>query len=94
MIPEILKENERRLRKAIARRHYRDLPWLLDDLSRNAAEHRNPETAQWMRANIEWARLMVLTQRQTWAAELERLPMVNRYLDRPADPSRAVCLDL
>jgi hypothetical protein len=94
MIPEILQENERQLRKDIERRQYGDLPRRLEEIRRIACEHRRPEVAAWVQGTIEWARLMIVTQRQVWADELDRLPMVNRYLERSPSPLPAVCIDL
>jgi hypothetical protein len=94
MIPEPLIEHERRLRSAIERRQYGDLPKLLEDMRLIADQHRKPDVANWMRATIDWARLMVITQRQMWADELDRLPMVSRYLDRGMKTPSGVCLDL
>jgi hypothetical protein len=94
MIPEILQENERQLRKDIERRQYDELPRRLEDIRRIACEHGRPEVALWLQGTIEWARLMVMTQRQAWADELDRLPMVNRYLERNPRALPAVCIDL
>lgn len=94
MIPEPLKEQERRLRKAIERRQYREVPRLMEDLRRTADQNPGPEVSARMLATIRWARLMVTTQRQMWADELELLPAVNRYLERLPDPPPGLCLDL
>jgi hypothetical protein len=98
MIPEALKESEHRLRQAIERRQYRELPGLFEDTRRIALEHRRPETAaeisEWMIVTIGWARLMVTAQRQMWADESERLPLVNRYLEPGTAPPAGLCLDL
>jgi hypothetical protein len=94
MIPETLLDYERRLRGAVERRQYGDLPGLLEDMRRIADRHRRPDVAKWMRGTIDWARLMVIAQRQTWADELDCLAMVNRYLERSRQTPSGVCLDL
>ena len=94
MIPEPLLEYERRLRGAVERRQYGDLPKLLEDMRLIAHQHRRPDVAKWMRGTIDWARLMVIAQRQIWADELDCLPMVSRYLERCLETPAGVCLDL
>ena len=94
MIPVPLLEHERRLRRAIERRQYGDLPKVLEDMRLIADQHRQPETAKWMRGTINWARLMAITQRQIWADELDCLPMVSRYLEHSLETPSGVCLDL
>jgi len=94
MIPEPLLEHEQRLRRAVERRQYGDLPKLLEDMRLIADQHRRPDVAKWMRGTISWARLMVIAQRKTWADELDCLPMVSRYLDRGTGTPAGVCLDL
>jgi hypothetical protein len=94
MIPEPLLEYERRLRGAVERRQYGDLPGLLEDMRLIADQHRRPDVAKWMRGNIDWARLMVIAQRQIWADQLDCLPMVSRYLERSPQTPSGVCLDL
>ena len=47
-----------------------------------------------MLTTIEWARLMVTTQRQRWAEELEALPQVDRFLAGTAGDVSDVCVDL
>jgi hypothetical protein len=93
MIPEPLLEHGRRLRRAVERRQYGDLPELMESMRLIANQHRRPEVAKWMRGTIEWARLMVMAQRQVWADELDCLPMVSRYLARTDTPT-GVCVDL
>jgi hypothetical protein len=94
MIPEPLIEHERHLRRAVERRQYDDLPKVLEDMRVIAVQHRRPDVANWMRATINWARLMVMTQRQMWADELDCLPMVSRYLDHGTETPSGVCVDL
>lgn len=102
MIPPQLKARDRNLRDAIARREYEGLNELLEDLRIAADEsiHRTDdpaarrEIARWMLATIEWARLMLTTQRQRWAEELEALPRVDRFLAGTAAVSSDVCVDL
>jgi hypothetical protein len=94
MIPEPLLEYEHRLRRAVERRQYGDLPGLLAEMRLIADQHRRPDVAKWMRGTIGWARLMVIAQRQFWADELDCLPMVSRYLAQSMEPPTGVCLDL
>jgi hypothetical protein len=94
LIPEPLIEHECRLRRAVERREYDELPKLLEEMRLIADRHRRPDVAKWMRGTIDWARLMVITQRQIWADELECLPIVSRYLERSPGPLPAVCMDL
>jgi hypothetical protein len=94
MIPEPLRALELRLRGAVERRQYDDLPKLLEDMRLIADQHRRPDVAKWMRGTIDWARLMVIAQRQVWADELDCLPMVSRYLERSPGSLPAVCIDL
>lgn len=94
MIPEPLLDHERRLRTAVERRQYGDLPGLLEDMRLIADRHQGPDVAKWMRGNINWARLMVIAQRQIWADQLDCLPIVSRYLERRPQASSGVCLDL
>ena len=103
MIPEELKINEHELRKSIARRQYDSLPGHMDDLRRMADQHisglstADPlrhQIAAWMLATIEWARLMVVAQRQGCSDELDRLPKVGYYLDRRTSREPRFCMDL
>jgi len=103
MIPKPLTTIERELRNAIGRRQYSDLPERLEKLRRLAdtciAELsvnnlQRQEIVSWMLATIEWARLMVVTQRQAWSDELVRLPRVERYFGGPSRQPPGVCLDL
>jgi hypothetical protein len=101
MIPGQLQARDRELREAVARREYGGLDELLEGLRVAADENiqrtNDPaarrEIAGWMLATIEWARLMVTTQRQRWADELEALPRVDRFLAGTAEVSD-VCVDL
>lgn len=109
MIPEQLKKTERDLRHAVSRREYSNLPALLEEL-RAAADAciaklpqndvRRGEIAGFALKLVDWARLMVTTQRQIWSDELALLPRVSRYLDRPGqiitppDSAPHVCVDL
>jgi len=94
MIPEPLLEHERRLRRAVERRQYGDLPKLLEDMRLIADQYRRPDVAKWMLSAINWARLMVIAQRQIWADESDSLAMVSRYLARSTETPSGVCLDL
>jgi hypothetical protein len=103
MIPHSLTANELALRKAIAGRQYREVPRLILRLRSAVDSHLEtvqptdpvrPEIAGWALALAEWARLMVTAQRQAWLNELETLPLVGRYVERPTVPARALCLDL
>ena|SRR6185312_6028528 len=102
MIPAELQARDRELRDAIARREYDDLDALLERLRRAADENiqrtNDPvarrEIARWMLDTIEWARLMLTTQRQRWAEELRALPRVGRFLAGTAAASSDVCVDL
>jgi hypothetical protein len=102
MIPAQLQSRDRELREAIARRDYDRLNELLAGLRREADEHmaRAADAAErrriagWVLATIEWARLMLTTQRQRWADELEALPRVDRFLAGAGAPASDVCLDL
>jgi hypothetical protein len=94
MIPEPLLEYERRLRGAVERRQYSDLPKLFEDMRLIADRHRRPDVANWMHGIIDWARRMVITQRQIWDDELGSLAIVNRYLERSLQTPPGVCLDL
>jgi len=102
MIPAQLKAREREVRDAIARREYDGLGELLEGLRLAADEAirgtNDPaargEIAGWMLTTIEWARLMVTTQRQRWAEELEALPRVDRFLAGTAGDVSDVCVDL
>jgi hypothetical protein len=103
MIPEQLRANGRELRRAIARRQYGDLPRKLEELRGIAEEHLadlpvgdalRQEIVAWTLGTIEWARLMVATQRQVWSEELALLPKVGRYLDDSDRRTRTMCLDL
>jgi hypothetical protein len=82
VIPEPLLEYERRLRGAVERRQYGELPGLLADMRVIADRNRRPDVAKWMRGAISWARLMVIAQRQIWADQSDCLPRVSRYLER------------
>jgi hypothetical protein len=103
MIPARLISAENEIRQAIARRRYGDVPGRLDDLRRFADAHLADlpagdalrlEIIQWMLDTIEWARLMVTTQRQVWQGEALLLPRVGRYLSRDVRHDQGVCLDL
>lgn len=94
MIPLPLLEQEHRLRRAVERRQYRDLPGLLEDMRLLADQYQKPDVAKWMSGIISWARLMVTAQRQIWADELDCLPLVSRYLERSLEKPSGVCLDL
>jgi len=101
MIPAQLKARECNVREAIARSEYAGLDDLLEKLrvaadasircANDPAARR--EIASWMLATIEWARLMIATQRQRWAEELEALPRVDRFLAGTAGSSSDVCVD-
>lgn len=101
-IPAPLKARDRALRDAIARRDYDGVDDLLGALRLAADESIGRETdlsarreiARWMLATIEWARLMLTTQRQRWAEELEALPRVDRFLAGADTPASDVCVDL
>jgi hypothetical protein len=102
MISAQLRVRERELRDAIARGEYDGLDGLLERLRLAADESirrtNDPaarrEIAGWMLGTIEWARLMLTTQRQRWAEELEALPRVDRFLAGTAAASSDVCVDL
>jgi hypothetical protein len=102
MISAQLKARDRELRDAIARGEYDNLDSLLDRLRVAADENihcandlaARREIARWMLSTIEWARLMLSTQRQRWAEELEALPRVDRFLAGAAVASSDVCVDL
>jgi hypothetical protein len=94
MIPKPLLEHERRLRRAVERRQYGDLPGLFEEMRLIADQHRRPDVAKFMRGTINWARLMVIAQRQVWADEMDCLPMLSRYLDRGTKTPSGVCVDL
>ena len=102
MIPAQLKARGRELRDAIARGEYDALDELLEGLRVAADEGircaddpaARREIARWMLGTIEWARLMLITQRQRWAEELEALPRVDRFLAGTAAASSDVCFDL
>lgn len=103
MVPERLRTKESEIRRAIARRQYDGLPRKLEDLRRIAAENvaglpaSDPfrlEIVGRMLATIEWARLMLATQRQILSDDLELLPNVGRYLERADGRTPGVCLDL
>jgi hypothetical protein len=94
MIPEPLIEHERRLRRAVERHQYGDLPRLLEDMRLITDQHRRPDVAKWMHGIIDWARLMVIAQRQAWVDELDSLAMVSHYLERSLEAPSGVCLDL
>lgn len=103
MISAQLRAHEREVRDAIARCEYDGLGGLLEAL-RVAADAAicgatdpaaRREIAGWVLATIEWARLMVETQRQRWVEELEALPRVDRFLaGTAAGSSSDVCVDL
>jgi hypothetical protein len=94
MIPAALLGKEREFRRAVERRQYRELTPLLDQMRLIAQQHPGPEVAEWMQATIRWATIMVTVQRQNWADELGRLPLVSRYLERGQDSLPGICLDL
>jgi len=102
MIPVELQSRDRELREAVARLEYDNLDVLLERLRVAADENirrtNDPvarrEIARWMLATIEWARLMLTTQRHRWAEELEALPRVDRFLAGTAATSSDVCVDL
>jgi hypothetical protein len=102
MIPAPLKARDRKLRDAIARRDYDGLDDLLEGLRLAADESigrttdpaARREIARWMLATIKWARLMLTTQRQRWAEELEALPRVDRFLAGAGTSVSDVCVDL
>jgi hypothetical protein len=102
MIPEQLQTRERELRDAIARCEYDGLGELLEGLRVATDEvicgandlNVRREIAGWMLATIDWARLMVATQRQRWVEELGTLPRVDRFLAGTAGASSDVCVDL
>jgi len=94
MIPESLLEQERRFRLAVNRRQYGDIASLLAEMRRIVDQDRRPEVAKCVQSSIRWARLMVATQRQICADELELLPLVNRYLERSPETRPEVCVDL
>lgn len=102
MIPAQLKACEGELRKAIAQRQYDEVALHLNELSRaadkllkhshDAAARR--EIAGSILETIEWARRMIVAQRQSWAEELEQLPQVGRFLSAPENANAEVCVDL
>jgi hypothetical protein len=103
MIPERLRTSEQEIRRSVARRQYAELPRRLDDLHRIADEliaglpGSDPlrlEIIGFVLATIEWARLMLATQREVWSGQLGLLPRVGRYLDRPDCRTQAMCVDL
>jgi len=108
MIPEPLRAIESDLRKAGARRQYNGLAARLEEIRRVADEYfaelpdGDPlrlEIAHWVLDTIEWARLMVTTQRQGLSNELARLPgiatyTVGRYQDHIGHRLPTVCIDL
>ena len=108
MIPERLRAIERDLRKAGGRREYSSLTALLKDIRRVADEYfaelpaGHPlrlEIAHWVLDTIEWARLMVTTQRQVLVNEAERLPKIatytaGRYQNHIGHRPSTVCIDL
>ncbi|HEY4085601.1 MAG TPA: hypothetical protein VGM43_06660 [Bryobacteraceae bacterium] len=102
MISAQLKARDRELRDAIARGEYDCLDELLAGLRLAADENiqrtddpaARREIARWMLNTIEWARLMVATQRQQWAEELDALPRVDRFLAGAAAASSDICVDL
>jgi hypothetical protein len=102
MIPAPLRACGGQLRDAIARREYDDLGGLLDDLRRAAEENiqgtNDPATrreiARWMLSIVDWARLMLTTQRQRWADEITALPRADRFLAGAVPAASDVCVDL
>ena len=108
MIPERLRVIESDLRKVIARRQYSGLSARLGELRRIADEYLGEvpsghplrlEIAHWVLDTVEWARLMVTTQRQALSNELERLPRIatytaSRYQDHIGRRNPSVCVDL
>jgi len=107
MIPNQLRAIESDLRKAVARRQYSSVTTSIEEMRRVADEYfvelpaGHPlrlEIAHWVLDTIEWARLMVTTQRQALSNELERLPRIatytaSRYQDH-IGRNPAVCVDL
>lgn len=94
---------ERRLRRAVTRRQYDALIPLLMDLRRTADEHaatlaeRDPlrrMIARWAIDLIEWARVMLASQRQNLTSEMACLPLVTRYLDISGQHAGGVSIDL
>jgi hypothetical protein len=103
MIPEQLRANERGIIDAVTHRQYKDLPARLEILrqmadayvtSLPADDPLRREMAGKILATMRWARLMLTVQRQVWSDQLERLPGIGRYLDRPTNATPRVCVDL
>lgn len=97
-----LQARGRELREAIARGEFDNLDSLLERLRIAADESihcaddsvARREIARWMLGTIEWARLMLATQRQRCAEELEALPRIDRFLAGTGAASSDVCVDL
>jgi hypothetical protein len=108
MIPDRLRAIESDLRKAVARRQYGSVTTRLEEIRRIADEYfaelpagdpLRREIAHWVLDTIEWARLMVTTQRQALSNELARLPRIatytaSRYQGHIGRRTSAVCVDL
>ena len=102
MISAQLRARDRKIRDAIARAEYDGLDELLANLRLAADEGMQRtddpaarrEIARWMLGTIEWARLMLSTQRTRWAEELDALPRVDRFLAGAVVESSDVCVDL
>lgn len=102
MIPAELQACESELRKAVARQQYDEVERCLEGLRRLAEQSlkratdvaASREIAGWALTTIEWARRMIVMQRQAGAEELEHLPQVDRFLDGSIADKQEVCLDL
>lgn len=108
MIPDDLRKKEQQIRNAIARVQYKDVLQQIELLRRSADEHiaaLEPgdvvrlQIAAWMLDTMKWGRLMLATQRQVCASNLERLPRISqytqgRYLDHAGPLVKALNIDL
>jgi hypothetical protein len=103
MIPESLKRRELDIRDAVVRRQYAVLSEKVDELRRaadgyletlDAGHPLRREIIQWLMATTEWARVMVVTQRQTWWNQAAHLPRLGQYLKADERRPRGMCLDL
>jgi hypothetical protein len=103
MIPEQLTKRERDIRSAVAHRQYAGVPEQVEELRLAVDEclaglaighPLRREIIQWSLATIQWARVMIMTQRQTWRGQAALLPQLGKYLKSEDHRPRGVCFDL
>ena len=99
---EPLFEIEQELRNAVQCSNYDGLPQQLEHYCRTAESLARtmapggsdlPKLAARVLELLQWSRLMLVTTRSSWAAELSRFPMLGKYLSVSGDCHTALQVD-